>query len=37
VCVRCKHFVSKPYVHRRLGIGYCSQVDDGYSNDCLLE
>jgi len=36
-CCDCKHFRNKPFVHKRLRIGYCGQVDDGYTNDCLLE
>jgi hypothetical protein len=36
-CGKCKHFRTKPFVNRRFAIGYCGQVDDGYTNDCLLE
>lgn len=35
-CVGCKHFRNKRFVHKRLGLGWCAQVDDGYTNDCLL-
>jgi hypothetical protein len=35
-CVLCKHYRNKPHVHKRLRLGYCGQVDDGYTNDCLL-
>lgn len=37
ICRNCKHFKNKRFVHKRLKIGYCCQVDDGYSNDCLLD